>query len=141
MRYWAGGDHLHEGIHFCPADLAVYSGFVRCHFALLKNPTAISIIPVGNGIAQQLLDQLVEAIYSRTIELNMQNVEMVLRAAHYLKSCTAYCVNNIATVGGQASFPRMSLHSCMQLFQCQIRCLLVPLYFRMPHFGCSQISE
>ena len=59
-----------KGVHFCPADLAKYSGFVRCHFELYPEPMATFSVPVDNGIDQQLLDKMVEAIYSHKIVLH-----------------------------------------------------------------------
>ena len=67
---------------------------------------------VGNGIEQQLLDYMVEALHKRSMSLTPSNVEAVTRAAHYLsmpailEACTRYIYTHVAVVGKQV----ISLH-------------------------------
>ena len=89
--------------------MAAYSGFVRSHLELFTDLPGIITIPAGNAIAQPLLDQIVEAIYSRTLTLTTHTVEVVLRAVHYLdipvieEACGSYCINNAAAIAAQVS--------------------------------------
>ena len=86
-----------------------HSHYAEGQLDLFSNPPPSGriTVTVGNGVTQEQLHTIVEALYSRRIFLSHSTVEPILRAAHYLAmpvvldACAAYCYRHVATLGAQ----------------------------------------
>ena len=71
--------------HVSPVDLAGHSPYYAALFRQRDfRPVNIASLPVTAPVTQAQLHQIVQALYSKQLKLDMESAEPILRAAHLL---------------------------------------------------------
>ena len=91
-----------EPVHINPADLATHSTCFDGLFESACSSTSLQRLPVGFVSSNEQLRVLVSALYSRTLHLEHESVEHILRISDFLglacisEACQQYIAKHIS---------------------------------------------